>query len=201
MERYFAAIGFPIPANINPAEYLLDIVSSDFGDSKGAARERVKKIHVSWAASDEAKMLIRQVSDQARPMEKDAHLSSEDLPRPSVIRIITVLLRRSFIKSYRDVVAYGIRIVMYLGLAIMMGTVWLRLHTSQDYIQPFINAIVSIVWIHPRSIMTLSAVAVLRLGIHVFHGGGICACLPRRPRNLCQRARKWALRGHSVYGF
>ena len=24
----------------------------------------------------------------------------------------------------------------------MMGTVWLRLHTSQDYIQPFINAIV-----------------------------------------------------------
>ena len=29
-----------------------------------------------------------------------------------------------------------------LGLAIMMGTVWLRLHPSQDYIQPFINAIV-----------------------------------------------------------
>jgi hypothetical protein len=25
----------------------------------------------------------------------------------------------------------------------MMGTVWLRLHPSQEYIQPFINAIVS----------------------------------------------------------
>lgn len=25
----------------------------------------------------------------------------------------------------------------------MMGTVWLRLHTEQEYIQPFINAIVS----------------------------------------------------------
>jgi hypothetical protein len=25
----------------------------------------------------------------------------------------------------------------------MMGTVWLRLHESQEYIQPFINAIVS----------------------------------------------------------
>jgi len=24
----------------------------------------------------------------------------------------------------------------------MMGTVWLRLHPSQEYIQPFINAIV-----------------------------------------------------------
>jgi hypothetical protein len=69
------------------------------------------------------------------------------------------LLHRLFIKSYRDVVAYGIRVVMYLGswnnatyyflcwcdlgLAIMMGTVWLRLGTSQENIQPFINAIVS----------------------------------------------------------
>lgn len=29
-----------------------------------------------------------------------------------------------------------------IGLAIMMGTVWLRLHPEQDYIQPFVNAIV-----------------------------------------------------------
>lgn len=33
--------------------------------------------------------------------------------------------------------------LIYTGLAIMMGTVWLRLDTSQKYIQPFINAIVS----------------------------------------------------------
>lgn len=30
---------------------------------------------------------------------------------------------------------------MYLGLAILMGTVFLRLKSSQEYIQPFINAI------------------------------------------------------------
>ena len=58
-------------------------------------------------------------------------------------RILLALLHRSFIKSNRDVVAYGVRIAMYLGLAVMMGTVWLRLETSQDHIQPFINAIVS----------------------------------------------------------
>jgi len=38
-------------------------------------------------------------------------------------------------------VAYEIRIIMYLGLAILMGTVFLRLKTSQEYIQPFINTI------------------------------------------------------------
>ena len=55
--------------------------------------------------------------------------------------VLMTLVHRAFVKSYRDVVAYGIRIAMYTGLAIMMGTVWLRLHTEQDDIQPFINAI------------------------------------------------------------
>jgi ABC-type multidrug transport system permease subunit len=51
------------------------------------------------------------------------------------------LVHRSFIKSYRDIIAYGIRIAMYMGLAVMMGTVWLRLSPNQSNIQSFINAI------------------------------------------------------------
>ncbi|KAJ5991661.1 hypothetical protein N7522_011868 [Penicillium canescens] len=138
--NHFNSIGFPIPMNTNPAEFLLDIVSADFGNSGGRAAERVAKIQSAWAKSDEANMVTRQVEEQAR-LTRKAHLSSEDLSRPGSLRITRALLHRSFIKSYRDVVAYGIRIIMYLGLAIMMGTVWLRLHTTQDYIQPFINAI------------------------------------------------------------
>src|SRR5262249_1543015 len=46
-----------------------------------------------------------------------------------------------WIKAYRDIVVYGIRIVMYLGLAILMGTVFLRFQGNQNHIQPFINAI------------------------------------------------------------
>jgi hypothetical protein len=34
----------------------------------------------------------------------------------------------------------------------MMGTVWLRLHPSQEYIQPFVNAIVrSLLDHHPMN--------------------------------------------------
>jgi ABC-type multidrug transport system permease subunit len=51
------------------------------------------------------------------------------------------LIHRSFIKSYRDIIAYGIRVAMYMGLAVMMGTVWLRLNPDQGNIQSFINAI------------------------------------------------------------
>ncbi|KAI2700366.1 hypothetical protein CBS147333_9898 [Penicillium roqueforti] len=140
VRNYFNGIGFPVPVSTNPAEFLLDIISADFGNSGGRAVERVRKIQSAWAESGDANVVAKQVEEQARLAQK-AHLSSEVLSRPGPLRITAALLHRSFIKSYRDVVAYGIRIVMYLGLAIMMGTVWLRLHTTQDYIQPFINAI------------------------------------------------------------
>lgn len=130
--------------NTNPAEFLLDIVSSDFGGAKETAQARVRKIQHEWAESNEAMAVARQVSERVRSMEKEKDtFSAEDLRRPGPFTITTALLHRLWIKSYRDVVAYGIRILMYLGLAIMMGTVWLRLHPSQDYIQPFVNAIVS----------------------------------------------------------
>lgn len=72
--------------------------------------------------SNEAKIVTRQVSEQAQLIEKDGMLSTEDLSRPGNLRISAALLHRSFIKSYRDVVAYGIRIVMYLGTYSMPTT-------------------------------------------------------------------------------
>lgn len=133
-----------MPSHTNPAEFLLDIVSSDFGGEKEVAQERVRRIQQAWTESTEAIAVDRQVSERVRSMEeKKDTVSAEDLKRPGPFTITAALLHRSWIKSYRDVVAYGIRILMYLGLAVMMGTVWLRLQPSQEYIQPFVNAIVS----------------------------------------------------------
>ncbi|CAI7657280.1 unnamed protein product [Penicillium pancosmium] len=142
IDGYFREIGHPIPGSTNPAEFLLDIVSSDFGNAKDVAQERVQLIQHSWAQSMEADAISRQIFDRFSTAEKDeGRVDVEDIARPGSIRITGALLHRSFIKSYRDVVAYGIRIVMYLGLAIMMGTVWLRLQPTQESIQPFVNAI------------------------------------------------------------
>ncbi|KAJ5627337.1 hypothetical protein N7528_004764 [Penicillium herquei] len=141
VDGHFGDIGHPIPSNTNPAEYLLDIVSSDFSTSKEDAEDRVEKIQEAWSESIEAGNLGRRLSERLHAESQAEQVTVDDLARPGVAKIITALLHRSWIKSYRDVVAYGIRIVMYMGLSIMMGTVWLRLHPSQDYIQPFINAI------------------------------------------------------------
>ncbi|PWY71858.1 ABC transporter [Aspergillus eucalypticola CBS 122712] len=140
---YFDSIGYSLPMNTNPAEFILDLVSSDFaGSTHAMSKDQVQRIHTSWSESSNAAALIEQVSQRSTISEKQSEkLDMDKLSRPGILSITLTLLHRSFIKSYRDVVAYGIRIVMYLGLAIMMGTVWLRLHTEQSYIQPFINAI------------------------------------------------------------
>jgi hypothetical protein len=70
-----------------------------------------------------------------------AESSSHDLfhykaAKASVWTKAFVLLNRSLIKSYREIMAYGMRIAMYLALAILMGTMFLRLSTEQQYIQP-----------------------------------------------------------------
>ncbi|KAL9102700.1 MAG: hypothetical protein Q9163_002191 [Psora crenata] len=135
VEPYFASAGFPIPSNTNPAEYLLDITNSDFAQDSALAKNEVENIHALW---------LQQDSSSSRVVEPKGDRISGSLDgrvQPNTFTITLVLLSRMFIKSYRDVVAYGIRIAMYMGLAIMMGTVWLRLGTTQESIQPFINAI------------------------------------------------------------
>lgn len=129
---------------INPAEYLLELINTDFIRG-GQSRRQIAHIHDAWTQSAETHA-IEAAIDESITCGKDSEKAGIDVfvtegRKQSTVAIVLALLHRSWIKSYRDVVAYGIRIAMYLGLAILMGTVFLRLSTSQTDIQPFINAI------------------------------------------------------------
>jgi hypothetical protein len=155
---YFESVGFPIPLHFNPAEFLLDLINVDFAEDKAFAKGRLGQIHSAWNSSTQigvsnnlaAASGLRDedwhgnMSEKLSPgseKTKSEPLEVKGSTGPSQFLIPLTLLQRNFIKSYRDVVAYGVRLAMYTGLAIMMGTVWLRLATTQDAIQPFINAI------------------------------------------------------------
>ena len=142
---YFGALGYTMPVEINPAEYLLDLVNTDFVREGDDSKARMEHIHEAWAKSEEAhaiKSKIETTMSEAGDSEKaQPNISRYETGKQGALVVPLVLLHRSWIKSYRDVVAYGIRIFMYLGLAILMGTVFLRLNTTQNDIQPFINAI------------------------------------------------------------
>jgi ABC-type multidrug transport system ATPase subunit len=51
-----------------------------------------------------------------------------------------ILVHRAFFKAFRDATAYAIRAVMYLGLALLVGTIWLRLDPTDRNVQSLINA-------------------------------------------------------------
>ena len=150
-------MGTKLPLYANPAEFLLDLTSSDFAQGSQDAHERILELQEKWQASPEAADTALAASTKLTEKHSlDLVLKSSS--RSSFAAIVVALLHRSFIKSYRDVVAYGIRLAMYIGmpissfdeketnpegLAIMMGTVWLRLPATQTSIPSFTNAIVS----------------------------------------------------------
>ncbi|KAI6778005.1 uncharacterized protein J7T54_007402 [Emericellopsis cladophorae] len=134
---YFANAGHQIPPETNSAEFFLDLINTDV-DRDGRIRQQTDRLVELWSTSQgqrDVQLAIEKAAEAPMPV---AHRAVE---KPKPWTVLFALLHRSWIKSYRDIIAYGIRVVMYLGLAIMMGTVFLRFGDNQKYVQPYINAI------------------------------------------------------------
>lgn len=139
IKPFFESIGMAIVGHVNPAEHILDITNVDFTKCHMEDQARLDNIFESWGISQQSRQLEYNIDQLAGTCLR----IGESTSRPSMPSQVVTLLHRAFIKSYRDVVAYWIRLAMYMGLAMMMGTVWLRLDTDQRSIQAFVNAIVS----------------------------------------------------------
>ncbi|KAI9890117.1 MAG: hypothetical protein M1814_004516 [Vezdaea aestivalis] len=139
IKSHFTRLDLNMPDHINPSEWLLDLVNTDFAHGETDLRVRVTQIQDGWASSPEASTLAGAVNNHE--VEKGSVEQSSQRQRPRFLSVLLALLHRSFIKSYRDVVVYGIRYLMYAGLAILLGTVFLRLKAEQAAIQPLSNAL------------------------------------------------------------
>lgn len=141
VQPYFDSLDFKMPMYTNPAEYIIDLVNTDFTRDRARADRQLESIQNAWSRSANAEAMVREIGAEATTSAA-LSIAAEEPKSANPLGIPLTLTHRNFIKSYRDVIAYGIRIAMYMGLAIMMGTVWLRLSTEQKNIQSFINAIV-----------------------------------------------------------
>jgi len=139
---YFGSQGYKMPQYINPAEFVLEQVNTDFAANQELADSKLDQLLQSWNASAESDTIKQNISELKNSSTTSTLIDDND-KRTALQRFLIplTLVHRNFIKSYRDVIAYGIRIAMYLGLAIMMGTVWLRLAPQQKNIEAFTNAI------------------------------------------------------------
>lgn len=111
---HYESLGHRMPLHTNPAEFLLDLVNTDFASNRDAAMQRLGEMQLGWAGSSRAKELAGAV---AAAEEKGTGTIEVDATerRPSLPTLVLTLLHRNLVKSYRDVVVYGIRLAMYTG--------------------------------------------------------------------------------------
>jgi len=114
LNGYLDSVGCPIPQHTNPAEFVLEMLNSDFDEDQQQARNRLATLQQRWTNSEHAQSLTNKI--QASIQAKGT-IDTESNPHQNqnMMSDILTLVHRSFIKSYRDLVAYGIRIAMYLG--------------------------------------------------------------------------------------
>lgn len=114
-------IGFPIPEYMNPANHLLDLVGTDFmHEEKATALERLLAAHVD-EPTPEAKSFGQPIALQKRPWSAN-------------INATVILSERTLINYSRNLLAYGVRFGMYLGMALLLATIWIRLGDSDSVI-------------------------------------------------------------------
>lgn len=115
----------------------MDLVNTDFAFNRTEKQQSLSNLLACWQEQKHSYNESANFLTTAEPSAID-HTSHA---KANTSTVILALIHRSLIKSRRDIIAYGIRIAMYIGLAIMIGTVWLRLSPHQEHMQAFINAI------------------------------------------------------------
>ncbi|KAL2196337.1 P-loop containing nucleoside triphosphate hydrolase protein [Corynascus similis CBS 632.67] len=153
---YYAGIGVAVPERTNPADFLLELVSTDFAQHhNGASVEDehalVSELAARWKTSglhQETRKDIASGAARALPAEEAAgeldleNMNAGGSSKPTFFTQLVVLTHRSFIKASRDGLAYTLRLAMYAALGLLAGTVWLGLgRRDQDSIQLLINAL------------------------------------------------------------
>jgi ABC-type multidrug transport system ATPase subunit len=144
VKQHFDALGFTMPLYTNPADFVLGLTNIDFARDTETARAKLQVIQDAWSSptghAEEAKAEAEAEAapSTGTPLAMDAGRSRTSFSFPATT---LTLLHRAFIKSRRDPLVYALRFGMYLGLAVLMGTVWLRLPPTQTSLQPYANCI------------------------------------------------------------
>jgi hypothetical protein len=103
---YFKTLGFTLPPATNPAEWILELVDTDFAFNKDSSVAQLDRI-IAGCESDGTKPTSRSFFNSAQPLRTRA------ARRHSAYTAPIPLLHRNWIKSYRDVLPYWVRVAMY----------------------------------------------------------------------------------------
>ncbi|KAI8836859.1 P-loop containing nucleoside triphosphate hydrolase protein [Chytridium lagenaria] len=131
MDAYFEAYGTPIPRFVNPSDHAIDLINTDF-DAPDKPTTHVETLSLFYRRHADAKdNYIRSCVGMAKEMD----VKGDGLNGFGRFMRHTMILSERMALSYvRNLLAYGVRVGMYLGMGIMMATIWVRLGTKDSTI-------------------------------------------------------------------
>jgi len=125
---YFASLGYQMKAGLNPAEFFLDLVNSDF-----TPQEAVDKVLDAWQVKKEAEPLQFGGDMLLSLPHTGGHVSVD---RSTLAHEIEVMLRRHGLLVFRDPLLYIYRIFFYLVLNCLIAFVfWPARYRVQDEVR------------------------------------------------------------------
>ncbi|ORX86087.1 P-loop containing nucleoside triphosphate hydrolase protein [Basidiobolus meristosporus CBS 931.73] len=156
---YFSSIGYTCPTDVNPADYLLDLVAVDFRSSSASAKskELIHKFADDFGAFQRCQMAA---DDAAAPPGVSAGGSSHtarsiDYPSSLFIQIKT-LTSRTFTNLRRDRISLLGCFFEALIMSLVTGFLFLNLDSTLSGIQSRIGLIYISSSIHPYLIIVYS---------------------------------------------
>ncbi|GMF11086.1 unnamed protein product [Phytophthora lilii] len=114
---HFTASGYTCPMYMNPAEYFISLVNSDF---EGHAD--IRRLVGNYSTSAIAMKIVQSIEEDAAGV----HSAAPVIPvKPSALRQFFVLMQRNSLNNVRNPGIYWVRLAMYTMLAFMVGTMYL----------------------------------------------------------------------------
>ncbi|KAM0786354.1 hypothetical protein ACM66B_001825 [Microbotryomycetes sp. NB124-2] len=149
MPEYFAEHGFRFPRNVNPAEYMIDIVSGDLG--RGQDWNKV------WLASKQHDRVVEQL-EQLKQQNK--HLPSTSLDdsyefASTNMAQLRVVLRRANVQIFRDSSYVTNKVALHIATGLLNGLSFLQLGNTLTDMQSRVFTIFGFIFVAPGVIAQL----------------------------------------------
>lgn len=135
--EYFSKFGYSCPEHVNPAEFLADLISTDYSSAESvySSQKRIDAL-VEAFAQQTSEILYASPLSRKTGSKKGKKFSSKTIKnKGNWWRQFKLLLRRAWMQASRDGPTNKVRARMSIASALIFGSVFWRMGRSQTSIQ------------------------------------------------------------------
>ncbi|KAG9293835.1 hypothetical protein G9A89_019173 [Geosiphon pyriformis] len=135
--QHFEKLGHVCPPYSNPADHFISLVNSDFMTDKAEAQEYITKFITAFEQSEASKELTENIKEliEYHKLDEDTRRISGDTTKRysrNFFQQTRILLSRSFKNAIRNILLFWVRLAMYVGLGLLIGTTWWKIGSDQE---------------------------------------------------------------------